>query len=229
MFFWLGNGFKYGYFHVVTEGARGLSLLFKYGDFEVFWDSCASLRVRDKEFTVAVDPSKVSPNFSAGIVLITGEGEEYFDKEKLKQVCGKGTCVVAPEDLSTRDVPCQDVEFVGDGDTLDIFGVEIEVLQVNGVVSYRFDMRGTSFFASGGSGFSEKFIEMENRVDVAFLQVAGSELSEDEIVKNAVRIKPKIVVPYHYGEPFFPDYLANIDNLKADIEDRNMECIIEEK
>jgi hypothetical protein len=193
--------------------------LFEHNGFEVFWDGGASLRVRDREFTVAVDPGPHSPRFEAGIVLITGE--ECFDFEALKNVCGRGTCVVLPNSLSDREVPCQDVEFVAAGETLDIFSVEIETLESGEGLSYRFDMQGTSFYATGDSGFREDVIELENRVDLAFLQ-ASTEVDSEDVVRTAVRIKPDIVVPYLFGSGLGEG--LNQDNLKADLEDRNIAC-----
>ena len=194
--------------------------MFEHDGFEVFWDGGASLRVRDREFTVAVDPGPESPNFEAGIVLITGEYPHY-NFEALKNVCGRGTCVVLPESMKEMDVPCQDVEFVEGGETLDIFSVEIETLSNGEGLSYRFDMQGTSFYASGNSGFREEVIEMENRVDLAFLQ-ASTEVDEEDVVRTAVRIKPEVVVPYLYGGDLGNG--LNQENLKADLEDRNIAC-----
>ncbi|MFB6216771.1 MAG: MBL fold metallo-hydrolase [Candidatus Aenigmatarchaeota archaeon] len=197
--------------------------MFEYRDFEVFWDGAASLRVRDNEFTVAVDPSAENSRYEAGIVLITSGDEQHFSREALKNVCGRGTCVVLPESMRGVDVPCTDVEYVGPGDNLDIFSVEIETLGSEDRISYRFDMRGTSFYVTGDSGFLNEVIELENRVDIAFLQASGeNDFEEDDIVRTAVRIKPEIAVPYHYGRPF--DDHVNLDNLKADLEDRNIKC-----
>lgn len=193
--------------------------MFEYGSFEVFWDGDSSVRVRDREFTLAVDPGKNSPVFEAGIVLITGETS--FDYEALKNVCGRGTCVVLPTSLKDKKVPCNDVEYVKAGETVDIFSVEIEALKgCSKSLAYRFDMQGTSFYVSGGVGFRKKLIELENRVDVAFLK-ASEESDEEEAVRSAVRIKPSVVVPYMYS-----GNNSVVDNLKADLEDRNISCQI---
>ncbi len=196
-------------------------LLFEHNGFEVFWDGGASIRVRDREFTVAVDPGPDSPIFEAGIVLITGEYPHY-NYEALKKVVGRGTCVVVPESLNDKEIPCHDVEYVDRGEALDIFGVEIETLgEPEGGLSYRFDMQGTSFYASGNSGYREEVIQLENMIDIAFLQ-ASSKVTEEDVIRTAVRIKPEVVVPYLYGSNFGQG--LNQDNLKADLEDRNIHC-----
>lgn len=194
--------------------------MFEYGSFQVYWDGDSAVRVRDREFTLAVDPGKDSPVFEAGIVLITGESS--FDYESLKKVCGRGTCVVLPSSLRDKTVPCNDVEYVEAGETLDIFSVEIEALE-GSELAYRFDMQGTSFYVSGGTGFRKELIDLENHIDVAFLK-ASEESDEGKAVRSAVRIKPSVVVPYMYSEGN-----SVVDNLRADLEDRNISCHVMEK
>jgi L-ascorbate metabolism protein UlaG (beta-lactamase superfamily) len=194
--------------------------LFEYEGLEVSWDGGCSVRVSDQDFTVAVDPNSGSPDFEAALVLLTGEDSRHLDLEKLKQVCGRGTCVVAPASLEGENIPCQDVEFVGPGEILDIYGVKIESLGTESSLSYRFEMRKGSFFVSGESGLSEEVIEFENTVDVAFMKVSGVEI--EDVVRAAVRLKPGIAVPYHYNG----ELELNLENLKADLEDRNISCRI---
>jgi L-ascorbate metabolism protein UlaG (beta-lactamase superfamily) len=194
--------------------------LFKYEGLEVSWDGGCSVRVSDQDFTVAVDPNSDSPDFEAALVLLTSEDSQHLDLKKLKQVCGRGTCVVAPASLEGENIPCQDVEFVGPGEILDIYGVKIESLGTESSLSYRFEMRKGSFFVSGESGLSEEVIEFENTVDVAFMKVSGVEI--EDVVRAAVRLKPGIAVPYHYNG----ELELNLENLKADLEDRNISCRI---
>jgi len=207
--------------------------LFEFNGFEVHWDGHASVRVVDEGFTVAVDPyGKVSPDFDAELVLITHGDEGHLDAEKLEQVCEGGTCVVVPESIEKDEIPCSDVEYIKDGEVIDVFGIEIEAVPMyseehrrgegNG---YRFVMRDNSFYVAGDTGMIEEAFELENRVDLAFLPVEGEHTMDiNEAVKMAVRIKPKITIPYHYGRPFFSDKEVNTKEMKAGLEDRNLRC-----
>lgn len=192
-----------------------------YNGFEVFWDGKKSLRVRDNEFTVAVDPKTGStPNFEAAIVLVTSEDENDFDARKIQEVCGRGTCVVLPEGLENLNVPCPDVEFLRPGEALDIYSVEIKAVETSEGLAYRFNMRGTSFFVSGDTCDINEVIQLENSVNLAFFSTSES-MDIDEIVRNAVRIKPDAVFPYLYSED------QGLDGFKAELEDRNIDCIVE--
>ncbi len=192
--------------------------MFDYNGFEVFWDGKESLRVRDNEFTVAVDPKTGSASdFEAAIVLVTSEDESDFDKRKIQEVCGRGTCVVLPEALEDLSIPCPDVEFLRPGEALDIYSVEIKAVETSEGLAYRFNMRGTSFFVSGDSCDIREAIRLENTVNLAFFS-ASEGIDMDEVVRKAVRIKPDTVFPYLYS----PE--QSLDGFKAELEDRNINC-----
>jgi len=209
--------------------------LFKHDGLKVFWDGHASVRAVDQGFTVAVDPfSKVSPGFEADIVLVTHKDKGHFDYDKLEDVCGPRTVLVMPESMKDTNVPCMDVEFLEEGEMVDIYNVEVEAVPMYNShhgrgegVGYRFVMDGRSIYVAGDVNFMDEASELEGRVDVAFLPVEGAfTMDVKEAIKMAVRIKPDTVVPYHYGEPFFDDKEIDLRGLKAALEDRNIGCEI---
>lgn len=206
--------------------------LLEYNGFEIYWDGHASVRVNDEGFTVAVDPySKVSPGVEADIILLTHDDVGHYDSEQIEKMCGDGTCVVAPESMDSEDLPCNDVEFIAEGETIDIFGVEIESVPMYNDdhprgegTGYRFVMRGTSFYVAGDTGVIEEAFDLENHVDVAFLPIDGVyTMDVAEAVKMSIRIKPDLVIPYHYGEPFF-NSSADAQGFRAELEDRSLRC-----
>lgn len=206
-----------------------------YEGFGIHWDGHASVRITDDGFTLAVDPfSKVSPGFEADLVLITHADAGHYDPELLEEVCSDGTCVVVPESMEEEDIPCQDVEYVSEGEAIDVFGIEIESVPMYNQESehrdgngYRFVMRGTCFYVAGDTGIIEEAYDLEGRVDVAFLPVEGEYTMEvEDAVRMSVRIKPEITVPYHYGEPFFPDSNPDLRAFRAELQDRNLRCEI---
>lgn len=204
----------------------------EYNGFDIEWDGRGSLRVTDEGFTVAVDPvDGVSPDFEAGIVLLTHADSGHFDPEKLEEVCGERTCVVIPDSIDEEDIPCRDVEVVSAGDHVDIYGVNVEAVPMYNDshekgegLGYRFVMRDCSFFVAGDTGLIDEFFDLENRVNLAFLPVDPEyTMDMNEAVKAAVRIKPDAVVPYHYGE-FYGDRSPDLKAFSAELQDRNIEC-----
>lgn len=209
--------------------------MLEYEGFGIYWDGHASVRIEDNGFTVLVDPfSEVSPEVDADLVLITQEDTGHYDSEFIKEICSEDTCVVVPECMEDSSIPCQDVEYVSEGEVIDVFGIEIESVPMynqeqtpsegNG---YRFVMRGTCFYVAGDTELLDDAYDLEGRIDVAFLPVDGEYAMDiDEAVKMAVRIKSEITVPYHYGEPFFQRSDTDLRGLKAELDDRNLQCEI---
>jgi len=207
--------------------------LLEYEGFEIYWDGHASVRIEDNGFTVLVDPfSEVSSEVDADLVLITHEDTGHYDSDFIAEVCSDNTCVVVPESMEDREIPCEDVEYVSVGEVIDVFGIEIESVPMynqdqnhsegNG---YRFVMRDTSFYVAGDTGLIDEAYNLEGRINVAFLPVDGEyTMDVDEAVKMAVRIKSKITVPYHYGEPFFKKANTDLRALQAELDDRNLRC-----
>ncbi|MFB6144143.1 MAG: MBL fold metallo-hydrolase [Candidatus Nanohaloarchaea archaeon] len=208
----------------------------EYNGIEICWDGHASLRFLDHGFTVAVDPySAVSPDFEADIVLLSHADEGHYDREKLEKVCGPRTVVVAPVSMEHLDIPCNDTEFLEEGETVDIYNVEIEAVPMYNEqhergegIGYRFVMGRNSFYVAGDTGFIDEVSQLEERVGVAFLPIDGRfTMSIEDAVKMAKRMKPSVVVPYHYGEPFFEN--TNPRPLKAALEDVNIDCAVLEQ
>jgi L-ascorbate metabolism protein UlaG (beta-lactamase superfamily) len=203
----------------------------EYQDFDVYWDGHASVRIEDEGFTVAVDPyTKAFTDYEADIVLVTHQDAGHYDPEAIEEVKGPRTVLVAPKSMEDKDFPIRDVEFISEGEHLDIYSVEIEAVPMfnehhergNGV-GYRFVMRDKAFYVAGDIGLQDELRELENRVNVAFLPVEGVYTMEvEEAIKAAVRIKPDIAVPYHYGKPFFEDVEVDLRGFEAELVERNI-------
>lgn len=202
-----------------------------YQGFKLFWDGHASVRVEDEGFTVAVDPySEVNTDYTADIILITHEDAGHYDPEALRQVEGSRTVLVAPESMKDKEFPVRDVEYISEGEHLDIYSVEIEAVpmfnedhQRGQGVGYRFVMRDKAFYVAGDTGLQDELRELENRVNVAFLPVEGVyTMDVEEAIKGAVKVKPEIAVPYHYGKPFFEDVEVDLRGFEAELVERNI-------
>lgn len=206
----------------------------KYDGLEVDWRGHATVTVKDNGFTVAVDPFRDYIEEEADLVLVTHEHEGHFDREALENICGDSTCLVVPESFEDRELPCRDVEYIENGEVIDVYGVEIEAIPMYNEhheegegFGYRFRMATTSIYVAGDTGPIKEAAELEGRVDVAFIPVEGVfTMDVEEAIHFASRIKPDVVVPYHYGKPFFPDVEVDLRGLKAELEDRSMRCEI---
>jgi L-ascorbate metabolism protein UlaG (beta-lactamase superfamily) len=208
-------------------------LFVEFNGLNVFWDGHASVRVVDDGFTVAVDPfSQCSTDFDADIVLVTHSDGGHFDRDALEKVKTDKTVFIFPP--SFDEVAFRGAEYLKEGETIDVYGVEIEAVPMYNDehargegIGYRFSMDGTSFYVAGDTGLTDEMRDLENRVDMAFFPIEGDyTMDVSEAVRAAVRVKPDVAVPYHYGEPFFPDAERNAHEFMAELEDRNISCEI---
>lgn len=205
--------------------------MLEYEGIEIRWEGHASLRFEDEGFSVAVDPyGEVSDDRESDLILITHADEGHFDPGQISSICSEKSCVVVPGSIPSSSVPCKDVEVIEEGEVLEIFGVEIEAVpmynehhQKGEGIGYVFKMADTTFYAAGDTGPMREMLDLENRIDLAFLPVEGVyTMDEEEAVKSAVKIKPEKVIPYHYGRPFFTEVEPDLDGMKAELEDRNI-------
>lgn len=208
----------------------------EYNGVEILWDGHASLRFLDHGFTLSVDPySEVSPDTSVDLVLLTHADEGHFDPGKLETVCGDRTVVVAPGSMKDREIPCKDIEFIEEDETIDIYGVEIESVPMYNEhhergegLGYRFVMAGNSFYVAGDTGPVDDIRLIEDRIEVAFLPIDGEfTMDAEEAAAMAKRFRPKVVVPYHYGPPFFSD--TDTGPLESALEDIEIDCVVLER
>lgn len=176
---------------------------------EIFWNGNASVRIEDNGFTVAVDPFREAfTDFEADIVLVTHQDSEHFDLEAIDEVSYPRTVLLLPESMRDVETSVNDVEYIGEEEVVDIYNVEIEGVPMSNEyhergqgLGYRFVMDSTSFYIAGDTGIFDGVLELENRVDYAFLPVEGEHsMDVSEASKMAAKVKPSVTVPYHYDD-----------------------------
>jgi len=190
--------------------------------------------VTDNGFTAVVDPFQVGDDLEADLVMVTHDDAGHLDIESLEKCCSESTCVIIPESMDEGSIPCMDVETLPEGEQINVFGINVEAVPMYNDshergegVGYRFEMAGKSVYVAGDTGVIDEARELEGKVDLAFLPVEGVyTMDVEQAIKLAVKIKPMTVIPYHYGEPFFGSNLPDLRSLKAELEDRNIGCVV---
>jgi len=130
-----------------------------------------SFVIRDEDFSVGIDS-----NEDPVLQLLTGEALEG------------GEVITGIEGLDVEG----DFEPLDPGSIVDIYGVMIKAFEGN-ELSYWFKMGSKSFYFSSMPGEKEGLDWLENNVDIAFLEACEGS------IKEAVKIKPRLVIPYGHG------------------------------
>lgn len=159
--------------------------------FEIVRDE-SSFLIQDDDFSVGID-SEAYP-----VIQLLSDG-----------VVEEGEVTAGVEGLDIEG----DFEPMNAEDILDIFGVMIKAFEGD-KLSYWFKMGSKSFYFSSEPGETGDMNWLENSVDLAFLKV------DDASIKEAVKVKPRVVIPYGYDSP------AEAKEFAAQLRDRSFEVNI---
>jgi L-ascorbate metabolism protein UlaG (beta-lactamase superfamily) len=156
---------------------------------------------------IVIDPFQVKQCEPADIILISHEHYDHCSPEDVKKI-RKDSTVIVTEAQSAAKLS-GDVRVVQPGDKLTVSGIPIEAVpsyntnktfhpKENGWLGFIVTVGGVRIYHAGDT---DRIPEMGSfRVDIALLPVSGTYvMTAEEAVEAARMIKPKVVIPMHYG------------------------------
>ncbi len=149
----------------------------------------------------------------ADIIFVTHEHFDHFSPEDIAKLKSDNTILVCPltmaDKLSATDFDKEHIELVEPQDELSIDDINIKAVPAYNVgkhfhpeenrwVGYLVEVHGTSYYVAGDTDINDDVINV--RCDVALLPCGGTYTMDScEAAKLADFIKPKLVIPTHYG------------------------------
>lgn len=173
----------------------------------ITWLGHDGFLIKGDDRVIVIDPFQVNQCEPADIILISHEHYDHCSPKDVNKI-RKDSTVIVTEAQSAKKLS-GDVRVVQPGDKLTVTGIPIEAVpsyntnksfhpKENGWLGFIVTVDGVRIYHAGDT---DRIPEMASfQVDIALLPVSGTYvMTAEEAVEAAGMIKPKVVIPMHYG------------------------------
>lgn len=176
---------------------------------------CHSSIKISKEKVIYIDPFKIDKDYNdADIIFITHDHYDHYSEEDIDKVKKGDTVIVAPEELLTKLLKkgfSQNYIITVDSEEKNMIeGIKFETVpayntnkqfhpKANGWVGYIIEIKGVRYYIAGDTDITEENSKIQ--CDIALVPIGGTyTMNYKEAAKLINHIKPRTVIPTHYGE-----------------------------
>ena len=159
--------------------------------------------------TIYIDPFKIEKEMhDADIIFITHDHYDHYSPEDVEKVASNKTIIVAPKTVKALS-EMRNVILVEPNNKYEVEGIKIETVpsyninkafhpKENEWVGYIIEIEGTRYYIAGDTDITPE--NKQVKCDIALIPVGGTYTTNfKEAAELANIIKPKIVIPTHYG------------------------------
>ena len=192
--------------------------MYEHKGIKITWLGHDGFKIQDGSETLVVDPFKLGHEARADYLLISHEHFDHCNSDDIKKVLKASTTVLAIPACKgeLEKAGAKNVKTVKPGDTIKVGNFEVRAIPAyntnkfrepgkpfhpksEGKVGYIIKTKnGTTIYHTGDT---DLIPEMDNlKPDIALLPVSGTYvMTVEEALQAAHRIKPKVVIPMHWG------------------------------
>ena len=176
---------------------------------EITWLGHASFRISDGEYVIYIDPWKLTDTEpAADAIFVSHEHYDHFSMEDIKKISKDSTRIFAPSALADQ-IP--GATGVAPGQTAQIDKTRLEFTASYNVNKYFHpkedlwvgvvvEILGKRVYYAGDTDLIPEMSELRD-IDLALLPVGGTyTLDAIEAAQACKIIKPKLAMPYHFGD-----------------------------
>lgn len=173
----------------------------------------SSIKIKNSK-TIYFDPFKIDKNYNdADYIFITHSHYDHYSEEDIKKVRKKETKIIITSDLKERvkelGFENSNIIIVNPNEKYIIDTLKIETIPAynnkkqfhpksNNWVGYIIEINGENYYIAGDTDITEE--NKKIKCDVALLPIGGTfTMNYEEAAELANIIKPKVVIPIHYG------------------------------
>ncbi len=173
-----------------------------------------SIKISSSSGAIYIDTFKMNEApHDAAYILITHDHYDHFSPEDIEKVANKNTILVVPEKMKSKadkiSGMVKRIETVSPGTKTEIDGLGIEAVpsynilkpfhpKSAGWVGYILNIDGERIYIAGDTDLTKEAKEV--RCDIALIPIGGTYTMDVKKAAELVNIiKPKTVIPTHYG------------------------------
>ncbi len=188
--------------------------------------------------TIYIDPFKIKQDFNdADLIFITHSHFDHYSEEDILKVRKQNTKIILTSDIFENakrlGFDRDDILVVEPSKDYEINNLKFSTIpaynlnkqfhpKANNWVGYIINLNGVRYYIAGDTDITEE--NKKVKCDVAFIPIGGTyTVTYAEAAELTNMIKPKVVVPIHYGE--IVGSKEDAVNFKK-LLDKDIECII---
>ncbi len=173
------------------------------------WLGHASFRISHDDTVIYIDPWKQKHSLGdATLVLVSHDHYDHYSKEDIAKVSGPSTKLIASADVVVKE---NAGEPIMPGLTIELGGVRVIAVpaynpkkefhpKANNWVGFVIELGSKRIYYAGDTDLTEEMKSLKN-IDAALLPVGGKyTMDATDAAQAANHIKPKLAIPYHWGD-----------------------------
>lgn len=173
----------------------------------------SSIRIEGEQ-VIYFDPFKIEKeSHDADLIFITHDHYDHYDRDSIKKVIKETTKIVIPDKMATQVLgvfPPRNVVGVIPNESYEIEGILVETLPSYNVnkafhprnkdwVGYIITLGEEKIYVAGDTDVTKENLDVS--CDIALIPIGGVyTMTYQEGAELINKIKPKTVIPTHYGE-----------------------------
>lgn len=164
---------------------------------------------------IYIDPFKIRTNYNdADMIFITHDHYDHYSEEDIEKIRKKDTIIIIPKTLfdkvlrlgfeqnciitvePNKNYVVEKIKF----ETIPAYNTNKQFHpKENDWIGYIIEIRGIRYYVAGDTDITDE--NQKVRCDVSFVPIGGTYTMDfKEAAQLVNEIKPKIVIPVHYGE-----------------------------
>jgi L-ascorbate metabolism protein UlaG (beta-lactamase superfamily) len=166
----------------------------------------SSFLIKSRDVVIYVDPHQIKAGEKADLILVTHAHFDHLDPESIAALRKDDAVIVANASCAQRLEDQGRVVALEEGQTASEKGVDIRAVagyndhHPRGFnVGFLFKVAGKAIYHAGDTGRVPEMAEL-GPIDVALIPIGGTYTMDEQEAAALVRdLKPKAVIPMHYG------------------------------